>query len=71
MDFTVDLTQEAVVPLTADQVDSDATVKPAAADQAATVDLVAPVQSPREEKTEDKCKILIFYSLQLTLHVCV
>ena len=71
MDFTVDLTQEAVVPLTADrvdndttakpaadQVDTDATVKPAAADQAADVDLISPVQSPHREKTKEKGEIL-------------
>ena len=64
MDFTVDLTQEAVVPLAANRVDDDATAKPAAdqvdkdADQAATVDLISPVQSPHGEKTEEKGKIL-------------
>ena len=58
MDFTVDLTQEAVVPLAADWVDDDATAKPAAADQAADVDLISPVQPPHGEKTEEKGKIL-------------
>ena len=77
MDFTVDLTQEAVVPLAADrvdndttakpaadQVDTDATVKPAAADQAATVDLISPVQSPHGEKIEEKGKILRSHNLR-------
>ena len=63
MGFTVDLTQEAVVPLTADQVDNDATAKPAA-DQAATVDLISPVHSPHGEKTEEKGKILRSDSLR-------